>query len=732
MEDLMQVMTAAAEGPAPASADGEPPETEGQQALVKKWLDTIRRDAKHWERAFERMREDQKFAANTNNAQWDGDEGKYVANLTLRHVSNKVSALYAKNPRVKAERKKRMEYTIWDGKIESLQMAMTLKEQAMASASALAGAAMGAPPPVDPATGAPAPAPPPVDPVQLMEAEALIADVVQGMQRKKLLERIGQTLEIVYQHALDEQQPGFKEEAKQLVTRVVTCGVGYVQMGYQRAMAKKPETLEKMADHTERLAHIEALIAKCRAGEDGYDEMSAKKAELDAAMKALQEEAEIIIREGLVVDFPDCDAIIPDRRTKRLRGWVGARHLTRKFMLSPEEIEEIYGVDVKKNYTGYVQKPTRLSGADAASEYQARGGAEPGDGDLGCVYEVWDKKTGSSFALCDGYPGYLRAPAKIEVLVERVFPVYPLTFNKLENQFELFPPSDVRIMRDAQQEYNRAREGLREHRRFARPWSVTTAGGLSDEDKDKIRNRLPFEIVELKGMPAGAEAAKVLQPAPTPTVDPALYETMTTFDDIQKMTGSQEANFGGVAKATATESTIAEGARVSNVEDNKDDLDEFLSLLARDGGQILLREMAQETVAKIAGPGASWPQWSRDEIAQELYLGIVAGSSGRPNKAIEVANLERVAPLLLQIPGVNPKWMARDFLTRLDDKIDLDEALAENMPSITAMNTMAGKQAQAPTGDPATDPQAQGPQGQDQTAAPGTQPGPQAAFPAAV
>lgn len=721
MEALTQVMETAANAP----VEGESPETEGQKALVAKWLDTIKLDAKHWERAFERMREDQKFAANTNNAQWDGDEGKYVANLTMRHVSNKVSALYAKNPKVKAERKKRMEYKIWDGKIESLQMAMDVKQQAMQAQAAM----LGAPPAIDNETGQPVPPAPPPDPVQVMEADALIADVAQGMQRKKLIDRIGQTLEVVYEHAMQEQQPGFKEELKQTVCRVVTCGVGYAQLGYQRALAKKPETIEQIADHTQRLAHIENLLAKCQAGEDGYDEMSAKKAELDSAMKALEEEAEIIVREGLVLDFPEADSIIPDRRTKRLRGWVGARHLSRKFMLCVDEIEEIYGVDVGKNYTGYVQKPSRLSGQDSSSEYQARSGAQPTDDDLACVYEVWDKKTGTSFAICDGYPGYLRIPAKVEILVERFFPVYPLTFNKLENQFELFPPSDVRLMRDQQQEFNRAREGLREHRRFARPWSVTTAGGLNEADKDKIRNRMAFEIVELGGLPPGTEPSKVIQPAPVPGVDPALYDTTFTFDDIQKVTQSQEANFGGVSKSTATESTIAEGARSVGIEDNKDDLDEFLSLLARDGGQVLLKEMAPETVRKIAGPGASWPEWSRDEIAQELYLNIIAGSSGRPNKAIEVANLERVAPILLQIPGLSPKWIAKDVLGRLDDKIDLDEALAEGMPSITAMNTMAGKQAQAATGDPATDPAAQGPQGADQTAAPGTQPGPQPAFP---
>jgi hypothetical protein len=51
---------------------------------------------------------------------------------------------------------------------------------------------------------------------------------------------------------------------------------------------------------------------------------------------------------------------------------------------------------------------------------------------------------------------------------------------------------------------------------------------------------------------------------------------------------------------------------------------------------------------------------------------------------------------------------------RLDDRLDLDEAFASGMPSITAQNG----QSQPGTGDPSTDPNAQGPQG------PGNAPGP--------
>jgi hypothetical protein len=89
--------------------------------------------------------------------------------------------------------------------------------------------------------------------------------------------------------------------------------------------------------------------------------------------------------------------------------------------------------------------------------------------------------------------------------------------------------------------------------------------------------------------------------------------------------------------------------------------------------------------------------------------------------------MERALPFLIQIPGINPMAIARKYSELLD--ISVDELVIEGMPSIQAINAMAGKAmagAQA-TGDPRTDPNQQGGEGQDnapdpQQNEPGSQP----------
>jgi len=124
--------------------------------------------------------------------------------------------------------------------------------------------------------------------------------------------------------------------------------------------------------------------------------------------------------------------------------------------------------------------------------------------------------------------------------------------------------------------------------------------------------------------------------------------------------------------------------------------------------------MSEETVKKLVGPGAFWPEISLADLAGEVFLEVEAGSSGRPNKASEISNWKNMLPFLIQMPGIKQTWLARETLKRLDDKMDLTDAIAEGVASTIATNKMA----QPATADPASDPSQQGGEGADKTSKP--------------
>jgi hypothetical protein len=659
-------------------------------ALVERVCASVREAREHWtKKAFKQMRLDMSFAAGN---QWDQDSnpdtladpvgGRYVANIVIRHIQQRTATLYGKNPRFVARRREKLLSTVWDGSMVSLQQAMMQAQNMMA---------VGLPP--DPMT------------------QAVIMDAQAVMETGRKMTRISKTLELLFQYEVDEQVIPFKTQMKSTIRRSLTTGVGYVKLGYQRLMGKRPETEQAIADLSQRLATIERLSADLADGIKTQD--SAEAEELRLAMQTLAATNDMVVREGLAVFYPDSTAIIPDKNCKQLRGFVGCEWVAEEYYLSRESIEEIYNVDVGTSATMYVE----CAGGEFKPGERTEG-AEQSDG-LFCVWEVYNRKTGTVCTVCDGYKDFLQEPAEPDVYLERFWPWFPLVFNEIYYDNNPFPPSDVFLLRNPQLEINRARQGLREHRRAARPKTFARQGILEESDKDKLRTSVANEVIELAGLQPNEKIEAVLQPYTGPQIDPRLYDTVPAMEDILRVVGQQEANLGGTSGSTATESSIAEGSRLSSVSSAIDDLDEFLTDFARAGGQVLFRETQPETVREVCGPGAMWPDIaeSRTEIAKELYLDIEAASSGRPNKAQEVQNAQQIFPLLMQIPGLSPEWMARELLRRMDDRLDLTDAFASGMPSIQMLNGMSGD----PGGEPPDkDPKAQGKEGSNNQ--PSTQP----------
>jgi hypothetical protein len=235
---------------------------------------------------------------------------------------------------------------------------------------------------------------------------------------------------------------------------------------------------------------------------------------------------------------------------------------------------------------------------------------------------------------------------------------------------------------------------MREHRQAARPRWATSKGLIDEEGKAAFKAANPFDVVELNKDPA-TKITDVLEVVPVPGVDPNLYATEQFDEDRGLTVGTSDSSYGGISKATATESSIAANSTLASDDSSKDDLDSFLSQIARASSQIMFKEMSEEQVKQIVGPGAVWPQQTLAQIANEMYLEVEAGSTGRPNQAVEIDNFTKLAPILFQIPGMSAAWMAKQAIRRLDDRLDVNEGLMENAPSIVAQN--ANKQVAGPT-----------------------------------
>ena len=529
----------------------------------------------------------------------------------------------------------------------------------------------------------------------LAAAQAIVAEAAEITHQKRLYARMAKTLELVAQYSLDEPIPRFKTQAKQLVRRVLTCKVGYLKLGYQRLMEPTPDIDAKIKDTTDRILHLESLAADL--ADDVITARSKEAEELKLNLEALQAQQEVVAREGLVFGFPRAWNIIIDPNCSQIKGFVGADWIAEKYLFTPQQVQKIYRIDVSKNFTAYTME------GDRRDKHRESRGREDNDTSYCAVYEVYDLVGQVCFTVIAGYDDFVKPPGEPDITLEQFHPYFALSFNDVENPDTIYPPSDVELIRPMAMEYNRTREALRNHRIANTPGMVTAKGVFPEETMNKLTLHAPHEVIEAE-IGKNDDIHKLLREKPVVQIQPALYSTEEIFLDTQRVVGAQTADFGGTAGASATEVAIADGSRVSTLQSNVDDLDEFLTDVMRNAGQVLFLEMAPETAKMIAGPGGVWPEISREDVAKELVLSVKAGSSGRPNRAARMAAIEKMGPLLMQIPGIKPRKMGEFMVAELDENIDIDDFFDEKLPSMVAMNAQSGPNQSGVAPGPATAP----------------------------
>ena len=111
----------------------DPADNRLEVETVKRWTSIIKKAKTYFDEDFKRMRSNMDFAAGL---QYEGqdkmEEDRYIANFITHQTNQKTATLYAKNPKAEWKKRKRLEYQLWDGKVESLwAAAVELQRAAM-------------------------------------------------------------------------------------------------------------------------------------------------------------------------------------------------------------------------------------------------------------------------------------------------------------------------------------------------------------------------------------------------------------------------------------------------------------------------------------------------------------------------------------------------------------------------------------------------------------------------
>jgi hypothetical protein len=648
-------------------------------ATIRMWTKRIKDAITYFDKDFQRMRENMEFAAGI---QWEGQDTiestKYVANFCNREENQKVANLYAKNPEAIWNRRKRLDYQLWDGSIESKQQAHMIMAQAVQ-------------------TG-PSPA--------VMQAQALLNDIQHGDSWKQLVGRVGDTLEIAYQYQCDTQMPSFKYQMKQLVRRTGITGVGYVRISYS---AEGEHILSSTStDDSMMMRQKRAKLLQELKDDDELQDDDPRLIQLEQLIESMRNSVEqgdtTNIEERLVFDFPDSTSIIVDPKCKALKGFIGARWIAERKILPLEEVQAYYEVkiDAPGKLVIYAESGVEKTKTDPSKP----GKDDPQEKPLVCVFEVFDVITKETFAIVDGWNQWAEEPHPVDPSINRFWPIFALTFNDIECEpgakVHIYPPSDIELIRHPQKELNRTKEELRKHRKANRPWYATLEGWMTQPDKDAVADHESNQLVLFKGIPPGGTLADAIVPFHSAPIDPTVYNTAPILEDVALTIGSNaQQQQQSQRHVAATPAVIAEQARMQGTSSNVDDLDDLLGEMAQAGGEMMLRKFSLNTVKRIVGIGAAFPEQNREDFLNELFLDVVASSSGRPNKAVDVSNAQQLGPLMLQA-GAQPWPLIKYYAKVLDANLDPAEFAPTLPPQQGPMSPQSQKKQTPTTQHPGT------------------------------
>ncbi len=500
----------------------------------------------------------------------------------------------------------------------------------------------------------------------------------------------GKTLEMVISHQAAQGQANLKQKAKRAVRAADTTGFGWLKVVYQRHIEQDPLVLIRIRDIQDNIQNLDKLKEEAQdeesLPEDGGDKsLEAKREELLQQIESLEQKAEVTRAEGITYSVRPSEHII----------FSGS-------VVAPEELgnsdwiadEIFYTTEDATRMFGWVP-PSATRYDDKKKETQASGSAKMGDTEYVCIYELWRLTDTRVYTLTAGFDGYMRQPYTPTKVGERFHSLIPLVFDPVDGH--AFPLPLVSQLRELQDEHNTTRTNFKEHRQRAVPFNVAHGAELSETDARSLTNPAFMETVILKSAPLGQPIQNVFQHVAHNPVDPAIYSTDHIRVDWEQITRRGDAARGTVAKAkTATEADILASNMAVDTSERNDVVEDWLFEIYKYSAEIYLQEMSIAQVQRIAGETAEWPEVgvTKDTVFDMVKLEIKAGSTGKPNKEREIRRWMELLPqlkeTLITIAEMNESGkekhaeiltkLLRETLTRLDERIDLEELMPTDDP----------------------------------------------------
>jgi len=272
------------------------------------------------------------------------------------------------------------------------------------------------------------------------------------------------TLEITLQRQLDDAD--LKKRGKACTRSAQTTSIGWVKISYQRDQQTDVLIQNRIQDTQDNLQRLTYLSDKqTDSTNPERDTQLAEQAELEQQLNALENQVEVTIAEGLVIDRILSEDIVIDPDVVDFDCYEQASRIAHRIWFTADRYEQTFG-----------KKPSQQSSKYGAAYSERKEQGTEQDKNRPAYYavwELWDRISNTVYTLCEGDDDFARSPYQPDKLGEQWYPFFPLAFNLIDGQF--LPLSDVELLSKLQDEYEDPRNDYADVRKKNKPHYIASS-----------------------------------------------------------------------------------------------------------------------------------------------------------------------------------------------------------------------------------------------------------------
>jgi hypothetical protein len=468
----------------------------------------------------------------------------------------------------------------------------------------------------------------------------------------KQFEQFARTTELIISHLW--RKGNLKRAARKQVRSVLSNAEGWLKCTIIAEKTPMPETDVALNDARETLERLQGAKKELADDQGGDpDLVDAEKAKVEALIDELEEKIEVAIRKFFAIDFiktermqvsPDVEFVADYLDAD----WCGneiyiskADAISRFPRLTDEDMREakLYYQNAPKELTtrdvDNILPQGQLTAADA--EGMTSNSSDPEAYPFVRSVEIWDRTEKRIYTLLEGVKKWAKEPFAPPYPTSRFYPYFGLFFYEVDGQRH--PQSLSWRLYKLQDEYSCTRSNFRLSRERAIPATIFDSTSMEESEVRKIQEAKQQEFIGVRPSDPSKPIGNNFTPKPVSAIDPRLYDTTPIIQDMERMSGVQEALQASISAGmpkTATEASIQQSGTNARTTSDRDQLEWMLTDMAQYATEQALEALQIRDAQRICGPAAYWPHgMDIDDLFTLCEITIDAGSTGKPRQQMD-------------------------------------------------------------------------------------------------